>query len=254
MFRYKCLIAAIMITASALPASAGRTVPYPPYFDTGSEGASSYKGAASVKDSPYFPKLDYYNMRSNDKGLTIISGFPTYQQTTEVTCAPAAAVCVLDYFGNRKYDEEMLSILMNTRRKALPNGVKGTSTSGVAKFFKDIKWKVSSSLDRPKGKTEDFADPKAFRDFAVKNLKAGTPIMVENMYWGGHWRVIIGYDTMGTDKTADDVLIFADPYDVLDHDQDGYAVENAEGFFYTWKDLEYLPKNESVQQWVTARP
>ena len=24
--------------------------------------------------------------------------------------------------------------------------------------------------------------------------------------WGGHWQVIIGYDTMGTETTQDDVL------------------------------------------------
>ena len=74
------------------------------------------------------------------------------------------------------------------------------------------------------------------------------------MYWGGHWRVIIGYDTMNTEKTTDDVIIFMDSYDVLDHRQDGYTVQAAEGLFYTWKDMEYLPKGERVQQWLTARP
>lgn len=33
----------------------------------------------------------------------------------------------------------------------------------------------------------------------VDNLKDNTPILVENVEWGGHWRAIIGYDTMGTD-------------------------------------------------------
>jgi hypothetical protein len=35
--------------------------------------------------------------------------------------------------------------------------------------------------------------------------------------WGGHWQVIIGYDTMGTEVEQDDVLIVADPYDTTDH-------------------------------------
>ena len=46
--------------------------------------------------------------------------------------------------------------------------------------------------------------------FVQKELKAGHPIMVENVFMGGHWRVIIGYDTMGTQTIADDVLIFAE--------------------------------------------
>ena len=40
--------------------------------------------------------------------------------------------------------------------------------------------------------------------------------------------MLIGYDTMGTETVADDVLIFMDSSDTRDHCHDGYAVENAE--------------------------
>lgn len=249
------VLAAASLTAAAFGygEAAERKVPYPPTIDWQSTGASSYNGAADAKNSPYFPKIDFYAMKSNTNGLTILNGYPTYQQTTETTCGPAAALTVLEYLGNRKYDEFMLSILMKTLNKPEKDGQMGTSTSKMVSFFKSIGWKVESSLDRGT-KPESFAAPEEFRSFVLKNLKSGTPIMVENMYWGGHWRVIIGYDTMGTAKAEDDVLIFADSYDVLDHLQDGYTVEAAQGFFYTWKDMEYLPKNERVQQWITAHP
>ena len=52
--------------------------------------------------------------------------------------------------------------------------------------------------------------------------------------WGGHWQVVIGYDTLGTETTQDDVLIVADPYDTTDHNQDGYTVYGAERFYYNW--------------------
>lgn len=243
-----------LIIFCATAGAAERVVPFPPELDTQSAGASSYNAAGDVKNSPYFPTADYYSLKSNSAGLTILSGFPTYQQTTETTCGPAAALTVLYYFGNKKYDEHMLSILMETLHEAKNDGQMGTSTTGMVKFFKSIGWKVASSLNRPKNRDGDFKTPKEFKDFALQNLKAGVPIMVENMYWGGHWRVIIGYDTMGTEKTADDVIIFMDSYDVLDHRQDGYAVQAAEGFFYTWKDVQYLPLGERVQQWLTARP
>ena len=46
--------------------------------------------------------------------------------------------------------------------------------------------------------------------------------MMDWVDWAGHWQVLIGIDTCGTDNPYDDVLIFADPYDVTDHKQDGY--------------------------------
>ena len=52
--------------------------------------------------------------------------------------------------------------------------------------------------------------------------------------WGGHWQVIIGYDTMGTETTQDDVIIVADPYDTTDHNQDGYGIYSAERFLYNF--------------------
>ena len=71
-----------------------------------------------------------------------------------------------------------------------------------------------------------------FKNFILKNLYEDTPIIVENVEWDGHWRVIIGYDTLGTENNLDDVLIMAEPYDVSDHDQDGYAINNGYRFFY----------------------
>ena len=52
--------------------------------------------------------------------------------------------------------------------------------------------------------------------------------------WGGHWQTIIGYDSMGTEGTQDDVLILADSYDTTDHNQDGYVVESFERLVYGW--------------------
>ena len=78
--------------------------------------------------------------------------------------------------------------------------------------------------------------------------------MVENVEWGGHWRVIIGYDTCGTENTLDDVLIMADSYDTSDHYQDGYAVNNAERFFSMWFDSSMFPKKQRNQPWIIAKP
>lgn len=87
-----------------------------------------------------------------------------------------------------------------------------------------------------------------------ESLRRGIPIMVENVAWGGHWRVIIGYDTMGTETTLDDVLIMADPYDTCDHKQDGYVVNNGEKFYSMWFDHSMLPEDQREQPWIAAHP
>jgi hypothetical protein len=49
------------------------------------------------------------------------------------------------------------------------------------------------------------------------------------------WRLIIGFDNVGTDDYAtDDVIIFADANDNFDHYQDGYNTLPAMLFFRQW--------------------
>ena len=93
------------------------------------------------------------------------------------------------------------------------------------------------------------------RTILPTNSLGNVPIMVQNVDWGGHWRVIIGYDTMGTDDiTSSDVLIMADPYDTADHLQDGYVVVPAEKFFYMWFDSHLFAAGDRKQQWLAAEP
>ena len=99
-----------------------------------------------------------------------------------------------------------------------------------------------------------FDSYEAFAGFVQKELKAGHPIMVENVEWGGHWRVIIGYDNMGTETTLDDVLIFMDSYDTSDHLQDGYTVGNGWRFFAMWFDHSMLPEEQKNQPFILAYP
>ncbi|BBB89487.1 MAG TPA: C39 family peptidase [Methylomusa anaerophila] len=224
-----------------------RVIPYPAGYDLTSEGASSYNGIGNVKSSPYYSFLDFYNLQSTDT-LTILSEYKTYQQTTEITCGPAAALTVLVHFGNTSWDERKVAKIMGTKPGT------GTDTNGMVKFFKLIGWDVKSSLAAANKDGITFATVKDFRDFTIANLKDNTPILVENIDWGGHWRAIIGYDTMGTDTVADDILILADSYDTADHLQDGYVVNPVEKFYYMWFDAHMLPKGQQQQQWLAVKP
>lgn len=244
------LALAMLISSSAW----AKAIPYPADYDTKSSGASSAQLLGDVKDSPYFKTPDYYNMKSNDKGLTIISHYPTYQQTTEFTCGGAAALTVLYYNGNQEFQELQMSKLMGTNYGRNANNEMGTSTKQMVDFFKGLGWQVQSSLDTANKDGISFTTLEEFTEFVQKNLKNNKPIMVENMYWGGHWRVIIGYDTMNTPQLHDDVLIFMDSYDTQDHKQDGYGVQSLAGFYYTWLDQDVMPKDQRIQQWLIASP
>ena len=240
------------------------TIEYPKGYDTTSAGASSFANSGDHEDSPYFTQLDVYNLKSTDT-LTMISEFNTYQQTTEVTCGPASALMVLNHFGETNYDELQISELMNCHKDLNGNnsdepgvanekGEIGTSTDSMVSFFEEIGWDVTSSLTEAHEDGYTFYDYNDFKDFVINNLNNNTPIMVEWIDWGGHWSNIIGYDTMGTESLADDVLILADPYDTSDHVQDGYKIYPAPRFFYMWLDKNMLPEEQSVQQWLIAKP
>lgn len=222
------------------------TIPYPEGYDTMTTGASSYDGYGDHFDSLYFKHPDFYNMTSSDT-LTIISNFETYQQTTEYSCGPSSALMVLNHYGVTDYDEMTIVEMSGTSDET------GINPEGLVKFFNEINWNVQSNLDSDGEYT--FEDPADFTEWVTVNLSNSTPIMVDWLDWAGHWQVVIGYDSMGTeDNFGDDVLIFADPYDSSDQYQDGYYIFPAERFFYMWREGVYTGDGPQQQPWVIATP
>jgi len=214
--------------------------------DAGS--AAAVNGKMNHEDSPYFAQPDIYNLKSTET-LTVLSHIATQQQTTSYTCGPAAAYMVECYLTGAlpSHTEMQMAESMGTGTELSSHP--GTDVKGICKYFKELGWEVHSSLTDPSPK-----DYSLFGKWVQNRLKAGTPIMVENVDWGGHWRVIIGYDTMGTDSPGDDVLLMADPFDTTDHLQDGYGVEPAERFFHMWFDAHLFKEGERDRLWVTATP
>ena len=230
----KFFIAVMMLTLTAACACAEDVPDY--------GGAAAAPADINHSDSIYFMRTNFYELTSAD-GLIILTHYPTALQASDFSCGPAAALTVLRWFGNNNFDEATLVREMKTQPLV------GTSLSNMVKFFRDLGWEVHSRLDTPPIKAID-----EFQKFVVDNLSAGTPIMVENVEYGGHWRVIVGYDTLGTENLFDDMLIFADPFDTSDHNSDGFAFGNADRFFSMWFDHSMLPENEREQPWLTARP
>ena len=139
-----------------------------------------------------------------------------FQQTTSYTCGPATLV-TLQRFYKRDGDE------MKIANEAKCTPAKGTSPANMVAWLEnhdfEVTWGENGSL-------------KLLRD----NLSRGIPTLVEWIDWGGHWVIVVGYDTRGTDTERDDVIYFADPADSLDGDRDGLTSFHAKRFESMWFD------------------
>lgn len=223
-----------------------QTIPYPEKYgeDPKNNGATSFLEHVDHGPSRYYVANDFFNMKSGGS-LHILHRFKTYQQTTEYTCGAASALMVLNWFGEKLYHEKAVANLLET------HPTRGSSVENIADLFDLIGWNVDyhASADRRYHTIEEAE--RAIVDFVDR----GIPIMVDWVDWAGHWQVLIGIDTCGTESPYDDVLIFADPYDVTDHNQDGYYTYPLGRFFGMWREGPCAEKALPYQQpFVAAWP
>lgn len=221
-------------------------IPYPEKYGNNpqKDGASSFGGITDHNRSKYYVANDFYNMKS-EGSLHILSHFETYQQTTEYTCGAACALMVLNWYGKKKYHEIAVSHLIES------NPTRGSTVENIADFFDLIGWNVDYHADASKR----FETIEEVESFFVNAIDSGTPVMVDWVDWAGHWQVLIGIDTCSSDSPYDDVLIFADPYDVTDHKQDGYYTFPLGRFFGMWREGACAEKSKPyVQPFLIAKP
>lgn len=216
-------------------------IPYNDVNISPDDGADSVERQGDHKDSKYFAvSNDYYNMKSTET-LTILPKFKTIQQSTEWSCGVSSAQMVLEFYGKLgDYNEKTLAEIRS-------NGLaeEATSLKDIVKIFETVGgFDVVSTYDYPGDAIYDFMTLDQIQAY----LKEGTPIIAGWNDWGGHWQVIIGYDTLGTETTQDDVIIVADSYDTTDHNQDGYGVYPAERFYYNWTMYDFFTENYGIDE------
>ncbi len=222
------------------------TIPYDEKLDTLNDeyGADALDHTLDHAESPYYTMIDFYDLEPTPE-LHLIPFFATYQQTTEYTCGAASALMVLNHFGNHAYNEMQIAEIA----EADPS--KGISVENLAGFFSKTGYDVEYHADTEK----KFASIDEAGAFIRDRIDAGIPVMVSWEDWRGHWQTIIGLDTMGTESSYDDVVIFADSYDVTDHYQDGYYIYPFGRFYDMWREGPCTEKLFPYEQpFVTARP
>ncbi len=222
------------------------TISYPESYQTRmkEEGATAFAGKTDHYQSKYYVCNDYYNMESNET-LHILTHFKTYQQTTEFTCGAASALMVLNWFDQKQYHELAVAQLIESQ----PG--KGSTVENIVDFFDLIGWKTEYNASTQLR----FDTIEAFEKSLIDYIDRGCPVMVDWVDWAGHWQVITGIDTCGPNAPYDDVLIFADPYDITDHYQDGYYIFPLGRFFGMWREGPCAGKEKPYNQpFVVAYP
>lgn len=215
-------------------------------YDDG--GANAVEREGDHGDSPYFYDVDFYNAQSTDT-LSILPKFQTIQQTSWWSCGVSSTEMVLNYYGKRgDWNEQSLAEL----REDHSDQHIGTCLDQIIDMFEGVGGFELES-------TYDYIDDLDAVDltFIREHIQAGVPIIVGWNDWGGHWQVIIGYDTMGTDYEGDDVIIVADSFDTTDHDQDGYGVYGAERFIYNFTFFDFFGDAEdhvADKCFIAAKP
>ncbi len=188
----------------------------------------------------YYTGIDFATLSSNDH-LTVIPLKAYRQQVTNYSCGAVAAMTVMDYYGrpvNNTDDEEILlahDINPNISEKT------GINPEQMTAWFNRNGWNATWHTG-------------GSREMLLDNLKAGTPTIVEWIDWGGHWVVVVGYDTRGTETVWDDVIIFADSVDCHDDRVDGITYANYGEFDAMWFDAHYFPQGMQDRVYVVAVP
>lgn len=170
------------------------------------DGADSVERLGDHADSPYFAHPDYYHMQSSDT-LTILTGFQTMQQTSEWACGVTSTLMVLNWYDRLgDWNEESLAALRHSLEGTGLAGYPGTTLRQAMDIFDGVGgFTYTTNLDYEAPSSEVWMD-------TIQGwLAEGKPVMVCWNDWGGHWQVIIGYDTMGTETQQDDVFIVPTP-------------------------------------------
>lgn len=212
------------------------------------DGSDSVERLGDHVESPYFRHPDVYNMTSTET-LTILPQFQTIQQTSEWSCGVDCALMALNWYGKQgDWNVETLAQLRHTLDGDMAD-YPGTTLAQMLDIFEEVggfTW--DSTLDH-ENIYETFT-----LDTIRQYLAQGIPVLVCWNDWGGHWQVIIGYDTMGTETEQDDVILVADPYDTTDHNQDGYGIYPAERFYYNFSMYGAFPEAEGGNDMLFVAP
>jgi hypothetical protein len=238
--QHDILAAAMMVFALSLISCAGNTAVMQP--DTALAGPLKIH---------WFPRIEPEKLL-HQKGVYFIDGLKGYPQTTDYTCGPAVLMEIsrfyhLNHITLNPATEMRIAHEAGTRSLDViaSGGKPGTTPDEMKRWLETHGFDVRLTY-------EDKEDGSALQQLK-ENIMKGIPTIVEWAYLGGHWEIVVGYDTRNNDNPWDDVLIMADSYDKYDDYPDGYSFVNANSFYWLWFDAFYFDKL-TWRTMITATP
>lgn len=226
-------------------------------------GAAGVERSGDYNYSPYYKLIDFYGTESEvqkaigdtDGSLKLLDNFKTIQQSTEWTCGVTSSLMTINWFNKNQErtsdpGKGQLETDISLAQQRQEGKTGATYRDGMKQIFdymnkeynQDWVYFTNLDMDDPYGEESYIGDyclqagseTPGWDGLIPYLLDKGIPMMIGSDEWGGHWQVIIGYDSMGTEGTQDDVLILAEPYDTTDHNQDGYTIKGFERLVYGW--------------------
>jgi hypothetical protein len=238
LFIIVAIFGAVIVLAAAIilssPALVPNAIPHTP--------AGNVKYALDERLPPpqYYTGIDFDSLES-DNNLTVIPLKSYRQQVTNYSCGAVAAMTVLSYYGAPRGNTDAEEVRVARGMYSNVSDRTGLTPDQIAQWFRQNGWNATWGTG-------------GSREMLRTNLKNGVPTMVEWMDWGGHWVVVTGYDTRGTETVWDDVIIFADSVDCHDDRMDGVTYFNYGEFDAMWFDAHYFPENMKDRIWLVAAP
>jgi hypothetical protein len=225
------LAAAIIFSSPALVMAGGTGIP---------AGSVKYALDAPLPPPKYYTGIDFDTLKSGSN-LTVIPLKSYRQQVTNYSCGAVAAMTVMSYYGSLPTNTDADEIRVAHEISENVTEKTGLNPEQIAQWFRRNGWNATWGTGGSKAMLR-------------KNLENGIPTMVEWMDWGGHWVVVTGYDTRGTETIWDDVIIFADSVDSHDDRVDGVTYFNYGEFDAMWFDAHYFPVGMKDRVWIVAVP
>ncbi|MCK9580337.1 MAG: C39 family peptidase [Methanoregula sp.] len=224
--------AAIVLTSPSLTAAATPAVP---------SGGGQYGPDTPLPGPRYYAGIDFDTLQS-DGHRTVLPLKSYRQQVTNYSCGAVAAMTVMSYYGMPVNNTDSDEVRVAHEISGNVSEQTGLNPDQVATWLSrqgmNATWGTGGSYEMLRG-----------------NLQKGVPTMVEWIDWGGHWVVVVGYDTRGTEENIwDDVIIFADSVDCHDDRSDGITYFNYGEFDAMWFDAHYFPEGMRDRVYVVAVP
>lgn len=198
-------------------------------------------GEFDVENSTYYIVNDFYNKKSTNENypLTLYPNFMPYQQTMENSSAFACLVMALNRL-NKDIVSKYTELALVEKYEQL-NGVLVKDSDVDAETLGNFVLSLGEGFniaDRTFGASLDRTLEGVISDNFASCLTKGDIALVRYRSPADYgWKIVIGLDQMGTESALDDILIFANPFDVSDHYQDGYSTARLSNFVVWWTDI-----------------